>query len=186
MPVTSSPTYSRFPTSEPSGQPSGEPSSQPSSSAPTLDPGFFRKWMGGTNNVTEGVTHTFTGVNFNTTDVYLKVEVFNTDFDDANEYIENIYVNDVSVMTNCHPTFKENTPRQFFLCVLNMRVQEYLRPSPLDLDLTIRTVASDAVNCCPENGVLLLVKYSISNLPFVTQGPTSVPSVLPCHSKLPT
>lgn len=178
---TSVPTVSLPPTSRPSSLPSSIPTAAPSTSFPTLASPFEEKWIGGTNDVTVGIQHTFYGMN-GYDNVYLQVDVFNTDFDHVKEYINKITVNGNTLKTHC--TAPGGTGRQFFSCIFNENVAPLLtvREGAITVDIS----ATSDVNCCHFNSYLLYVRFAVRSVPASTRAPSLMPTVRPTVTHSPT
>lgn len=193
-------TDSLFPTAAPSNRPSVaptvkgsspapsfRPSRRPTPSAPTLFPTtpqptrvpnrgstFDLSVEVGTTDVTEGVTYTFFGVN-ETTVGYVEVDVLQTDFNDADEYINEITVNDQVVSTFCNPNGQAT--QIYSNCLRNYEVY-----GTQDATITLTVRATPKVNCCPYQGQLLYVRISLTHFEKPTVMPTRLPSSLPTVS----
>jgi hypothetical protein len=201
---TSSPTVSHMPTSHPSTKPTKRPSayptllpsvsllpssstpseipsSYPSTSFPTLPSSFKVSWQGGTNKVTGGISHSFVGLS-GVPKFYLTVSVFNTDFNDANEYIDVIKVNNQIIMKKCNPSLANS--RKFFDCVLQYEILS--SKLPRDGNIVVFVNGTKYINCCHEREKLLLVRITISEYQssshHPTVAPTSIPSARPTTS----
>lgn len=172
MPVTESPTLYPSISQKPSG-----PSYSPTTLYPTLAAGFQVSFSGSTNNVLEGVSHTFSGLK-NIGPLLLKVEIIKTDFNDANEYISGITVNGQSVSTFCNPGAQAQY--SYHTCIVNLDISN-LTTSPVGT-ATIKTVATDKVNCCPYQGKLLHVRYTLTDSSQPTSRPTFMPTHIPSTS----
>ena len=152
------------------------PTSYPSALDPTpvpSEPQVTLSFEDGTNAATNGVTHMFTGVP-NTVPVKLNVEVYTTDFDSSNEYVDLISANGNTISNFCNPGTQEGG--YFFLCVNSYDVSGYISSNG---ELTVVTTATAEINCCSYNGYYLYVRYTISydsDYEVLSTEPTSTPS----------
>lgn len=202
---TQVPTYSMHPTPLPTVEPTREPTAHPTTCNPTLNPsisqkpsgpsyapttlyptlaaGFENSFIGSTNDVLGGVSHTFTGLH-NMNSVLLKVEVRKTDFNDPDEYISQIEVNGVTILGFCNPG--EQAVYSYHTCLVNFDISN-LTSVPHGT-ATVKTTASEKVNCCPFQGKLLHVRYTITDFSVPTSTPTPMPSLIPTTAapRIPT
>lgn len=140
-------------------------------SSPTL---WYQAWEGGSNDVRSGVTHVFDGIPMNSlAHLYLKVDVFVTDFSDTEEFISEISVNDHAIMTYCDPGL--DSGQSYYTCLINEDIWPYIKGD----NVTILTTASYMVNLQPYDGFILYVKYTISGTPLATESPTAFPTIVP-------
>ena len=124
----------RQPTRKPSGQPSRQPSRQPSqrpsrkpSTQPTAAPTWSRglSWQGGTNDVLQGISYTF--LNLRQPTVYLRVDVFESDFGNPlTEYVNRISANGHALSKYCAPPYPADQSGIFFTCIYDRNVTNFV------------------------------------------------------------
>eukprot|EP01041_Mallomonas_annulata_P005234 gene5233-10478_t len=138
----------------PSGEPTGQPTGQP-----TL---LHDIWEGGTNDVVKGVYHTFYNIPHTTTSTgaFLRVEVWPTDFnnaDDTHEYVGSIQANGYEILPHkCSSQVDVGTA--FYVCLYDVNISPFVNPAG---DVTVRVTATKDVNSYPHNGYLLYVKMTL-------------------------
>lgn len=164
------------PTCLPSGQPSGAPSGQPTSvpsarpSIPAFD--FRTRWEGGTNDTVKGVFHTFY-VPDATIETLLRVEIYETDFDDLENEYAKTRINGVYIDSPCSSGVRHGN--KFYACFRDLSVFDLISNGVLNVLVT----AEYDVNNYPHNGYLLYVRMSLTDMPYPTGQPTTLPTSIP-------
>jgi hypothetical protein len=117
------------------------------------------EWSGGTNAVTEGVGHTFTGLDpRGITPYYLRVEIMPTDMDSDYENIA-ILVNEF-VIDSCEPM--EYCKQNYYTCVDDFDVTTSITSVG---NLEVKAMGSSQIdNICSYEGYNLYVRYTILTL----------------------
>ena len=147
------------------------PSAEPSITNPV------QVWEGGSND--RYVEHTFNVHTFNAShyspgdDLFVQVEVYETDFDRDFEYIKLITVGETVLSTFCNPD--QECGDRYFVCLRDINVA-----SLIDWDsgnLTFAVEASSTVDICPYNGFTLYSRIALYTQQL--SPPTLLPSSTP-------
>ena len=112
-------------------------------------------WEGGSNDPVIGVSFSFMGLDPGAYSYFLSVDVYETDFDSASEYVDGIFSGSNTLTSFCNPNSQEG--HQFYSCVSNREVTGDIALS----QLVVRTTGSSDVDCCGYNGYELYVRYKL-------------------------
>jgi hypothetical protein len=129
--------------------------------------------------VVRGISHTFTRIRqeVSLSEVFIKVEVYATDFNENNEYVSNIDANGHVLSNYCSPQVDQGG--FFHTCIRDRNVTSFIDYTKDDGTLTVTVQATRSVDAYPYQGFLLYVKFSISGLIRPTSEPTGQPSHQP-------
>ena len=130
----------------------------------------------------KGISNTFTQLNkeIALSNIFLKVEVYNTNFQNPKtQYINSITANNYLLSNYSFPIKNNNYINGFFVCLGDKNITPYIDHEKGNGSLTINIRATRKVNTYPYNGYLLYVRVSISGMISPTGQPTSQPSSQP-------
>jgi hypothetical protein len=144
---------------------------------------WVETWNGGTNYVTRGIEHTFSPIPAGT-NIYLKVEVINTDFHNPKtQYIDRVGVGtyyETIITEYCFPQqFLRYEPNVYFVCVENVDVTDSLVEVNGVNTLSVNVKSTYDVSYGTYNGYLLYVRLTLAGIKTPTSQPTSQPSTQP-------
>jgi len=122
-------------------------------------------WEGGVSYPSTSVYYTFTGLDTSTYSYKLDVEVYATDFQSSNEYVESIYAAASLLSSYCDPGVDSGS--YFYSCILGRDVTTDISGN----SLIVQATATISVDCCSHMGNTFHVKYTLT--PYV-----SIPSTI--------
>jgi hypothetical protein len=109
--------------------------------------------------------------------VFLRVEVYLTDFESPSEYISEISCRGVTISPYCKPD--KDDGNAYFECLVNENVADLCDVTRFNGNLEVLVRASSRVDSFPYNGYVLYVRLTVSNYQVNTVMPTSEPSAMP-------